>query len=130
MSNIMRYAEVVCSGELRLKSSRGDRGRLLRVAWCLGAVLLLAVAGSTVARGQDNPLNQVETPKPPPAPKSEEDKKEIIEGADNAAAQATTRRGRADTRGCEPGAGADDSDRSNESAGDRVGEGQLSAFRQ
>ena len=48
--------------------------------------------GTGVARAQDNPLGRVETPPPPPPPKTPDDLKPVIEGADNAAAQATTRR--------------------------------------
>jgi Ca-activated chloride channel homolog len=79
-----------CFRARRLAGRRTDRRRLLSLG--LAAVLLCAVAGSGVARAQDNPLNQVQTPTPPAPPKTEEEKKQVIEGADNAAAQATTRR--------------------------------------
>jgi Ca-activated chloride channel family protein len=65
----------------------------LTVWLALGLTALCFVAGGgRVAFAQDNPLNQVETPPPPPAPKTDEDKRPVIEGAENAAAQAATRR--------------------------------------
>ena len=53
-------------------------------------ILLAGLAGS--ARAQENPLGQVHTQAPPPPPKSPEDKKPVIEGANNAASLATSRR--------------------------------------
>jgi len=50
--------------------------------------LLLGYAG----HAQENPLNDVQTPAPPPAPKSPEEQKPVIEGGANVAAQATTHR--------------------------------------
>jgi Ca-activated chloride channel family protein len=74
------------------KGKRTGRVRLAAMlAIALTAVLVFGGVGS-VAYGQDNPLNQVETPPPPPAPKTEEDKKPLIEGGENVAAQAATRR--------------------------------------
>jgi Ca-activated chloride channel homolog len=75
-------------------SGRGPGRAAVRVV-LLGVVFLGVLAsgiGTGVARGQDNPLNQVETPPPPAPPKTPDDLKPVIEGADNAAAQATTRR--------------------------------------
>ena len=57
----------------------------------VGAVLWGA-AGNAVCWGQENPLDNVHTPAPPPPPKNPEATKPVIEGADNAAALATSRR--------------------------------------
>src|SRR5580692_98078 len=48
--------------------------------------------GSAVCLAQENPLGAVHTPAPPPPPKTPEDAKPVIEGADNAAKLATSRR--------------------------------------
>ncbi len=60
----------------------------------LGAASLLFVLLGLAAgaRAQENPLGEVHTQTPPPAPKSPEEKKPVIEGANNAAALATSRR--------------------------------------
>jgi Ca-activated chloride channel homolog len=50
------------------------------------------VGNSAVCLGQENPLGSVHTPAPPPPPKNPETTKPVIEGADNAAALATSRR--------------------------------------
>ena len=69
----------------------GLRRAVLGVGVVVGAVLWGA-AGSAVCRGQENPLDNVHTPAPPPPPKSPEASKPVIEGAENAAALATSRR--------------------------------------
>jgi Ca-activated chloride channel family protein len=62
------------------------------------AVLGLAVIGlgagfcGTVCFAQENPLGEVHTQPPPPPAKTPESTKPVIEGADNAAAMATSRR--------------------------------------
>ena len=55
------------------------------------SLLLFAVGGGS-CWAQENPLGQVQTQAPPPPPKTPEDKKPVVTGADNAAAQATSRR--------------------------------------
>ena len=55
--------------------------------WIAGAWMLVGTAGA-----QENPLDRVTTPEPPPAPKTEEDKKPVIEGAENAVKYGTSRR--------------------------------------
>ena len=80
-------------------SKGGRQGRWERIRQAvlgLAVVLVGAVvwgaAGSGVCRGQENPLDNVHTPAPPPPSKSPEDAKPVIEGAENAAALATSRR--------------------------------------
>lgn len=90
IGNIMRY----------ISGQRMDGGlsrvfpiRRLRLMVCLALLLVCGLASRGVAWGQDNPLNQVETPAAPPPKKTPEDLKPIIDGSgDGAAAQATTRR--------------------------------------
>jgi Ca-activated chloride channel family protein len=53
---------------------------------------MLTGLGAGIARGQENPLGEVHTQPPPPAPKTPEDAKPVIEGADNAAELATAHR--------------------------------------
>nr|WP_179493407.1 VWA domain-containing protein [Granulicella arctica] len=65
--------------------------------WRSGLVLGVMLAGVLALGGgwcgaQENPLDQVHTQAPPPPPKSPEDLKPVITGADNAAALATSRR--------------------------------------
>jgi Ca-activated chloride channel family protein len=88
-----------CTMDIDMQTNSGRRGR-----WNKGrqAVLGLAVilvgagfwstAGSVVCRAQENPLGTVHTQPPPPPPKTPESTKPVIEGADNAAALATSRR--------------------------------------
>lgn len=64
---------------------------------CVGLWLCLMLlaglfAGGVGARAQENPLGQVQTQPPAPPPKTADDKKPVIEGADNAVAMATSRR--------------------------------------
>jgi Ca-activated chloride channel family protein len=60
----------------------------------LPALLAVLVLGGAVGmcRAQENPLGDVHTAPPPPPVKTPEDAKPVIEGADNAAALATSRR--------------------------------------
>ena len=83
---------------MRNRDGQGRQGHwntLRRVALGL-AVMVGAVLwggpGSTVGWAQENPLGVVHTPAPPPPPKTPESTKPVIEGADNAAALATSRR--------------------------------------
>jgi Ca-activated chloride channel family protein len=75
---------------------RGCRAGWRQAVWGLAVVLagagLWGGAGSAVCRAQENPLGEVHTPAPPPPPKNPETTKPVIEGADNAAALATSRR--------------------------------------
>jgi len=59
-------------------------------ALCLAATIFASPA--VVCRAQENPLGNVQTPAPPPPPKSPEDQKPVIEGSHNAADQATSHR--------------------------------------
>ena len=64
------------------------RGRWPWWFWRCGA----GVWDKARLRAQENPLDEVHTPAPPPPPKTPEDKKPVIEGADNAAKLATSSR--------------------------------------
>ncbi len=72
-----------------------DIGRKLR-AWrrvvAVLAVMLSAGMLGGFAVAQENPLDRVTTQTPPPAPKTEEDKKPVIEGAENAVKFGTSHR--------------------------------------
>jgi len=65
---------------------------MLGLAVMMVSAVLWGAAGGAVCRAQENPLSNVHTPTPPPPPKNPEDAKPVIEGADNAAKQATSRR--------------------------------------
>jgi Ca-activated chloride channel family protein len=54
---------------------------------------MAGLAAGRVGHTQENPLNDVQTPAPPPAPKSPEEQKPLIEGGADVATQATTHRG-------------------------------------
>lgn len=60
-------------------------------AW-LSLCLLLVLLPSLPALAQENPLDNVHTPAPPPPPKSPEDLKPVIEGAGNVTDQGTSHR--------------------------------------
>jgi Ca-activated chloride channel family protein len=82
-----------------MRSEGGTERRckgLGRVMLGLAAMMVSAVlwggGGDAVCRAQENPLSNVHTPAPPPPPKTPEDGKPVIEGADNAAKLATSRR--------------------------------------
>ena len=64
------------------------------VRWLVALALLLAfgLANNTVGIAQENPLDQVQTPIAPPPPKTPEEKKPVIEGAENVTNLATSRR--------------------------------------
>ena len=70
----------------------GLRRVMLGLAAMVVSVGLWGAVGSAVCVAQENPLGAVHTPAPPPPPKSAEDAKPVIEGADNAAKLATSRR--------------------------------------
>src|SRR5712691_5601493 len=70
----------------------GLRRAVLGVGVVVVGAVLWGAAGSAVCRGQENPLDNVHTPAPPPPPKNAEASKPVIEGAENAAALATSRR--------------------------------------
>jgi Ca-activated chloride channel homolog len=83
--------------DMRSKDGRrGCRAGWRQAVWGLAVVLagagLWGAAGSVVCRAQENPLGEVHTPAPPPPPKNPETTKPVIEGADKAAALATSRR--------------------------------------
>jgi len=73
----------------------GKRGRCW-LTRCLVAALvgawLWAGLGAETCRAQENPLDEVHTPAPPPPPKTLEDARPVIEGAANVAALGTSRR--------------------------------------
>jgi Ca-activated chloride channel family protein len=69
-----------------------SKGRAARPLTLACALLCLCTFGPHTAHGQENPLGNVHTTAPPPPPKTPEEKKPIIEGSDNAAKLATTRR--------------------------------------
>src|SRR5262249_35233246 len=52
----------------------------------------LMVSGTPGVQAQENPLGEVHTQPPPPPPKSPEDSKPLVEGSNNVAASATSRR--------------------------------------
>ena len=52
----------------------------------------IGLGGFAVCRAQENPLDQVHTPAPPPPPKTPADARPVIEGADNAVKLGTSRR--------------------------------------
>ena len=61
------------------------------LAW-VGVCLVCGLLSGYVGQAQENPLNNVQTPAPPPPRKSPEDLKPVIEGGSNVAAEATTHR--------------------------------------
>jgi len=70
----------------------GIRRALLGFAVMMAGAVVWGAAGSAVCWAQENPLDNVHTPGPPPPPKNPETTKPVIEGADNAAKLATSRR--------------------------------------
>jgi len=85
--------------DINMRNRSGKHGRWngLRQAVAGLAVMILGAAlwgaaGSAVCRAQENPLDNVHTPTAPPPPKTPEEAKPVIEGADNAAKLATSRR--------------------------------------
>jgi len=82
--------------DINMRNRSGKHGRWngLRQAVAGLAVMILGAAlwgaaGSAVCRAQENPLDNVHTPTAPPPPKTPEEAKPVIEGADNAAKLAT-----------------------------------------
>ena len=69
---------------------RARRWRRSALLVCVCAVLGL-VAGK-VGHAQENPLNDVQTPAPPPPAKTPEELKPLIDGGADVAAKATTHR--------------------------------------
>jgi Ca-activated chloride channel homolog len=65
---------------------------MLGLAVMIVGAVVWGAAGNAVCWAQENPLDNVHTPAPPPAPKTPEETKPVIEGADNAAKLATSRR--------------------------------------
>ncbi len=85
------------SMDIDMRNENDQRGNGFRraafgLAVMLVGALLWGLTGSAVGYGQENPLSNVHTPTPPPPPKTPEDAKPVIEGADNAAKLATSRR--------------------------------------
>jgi Ca-activated chloride channel homolog len=70
----------------------GLRQAVLGLAVMMVGAVVWGAAGGAVCRAQENPLGEVHTPTPPPPPKNPETTKPVIEGADNAAKLATSRR--------------------------------------
>jgi len=68
----------------------GDLRRILSSLLFVVAVACLPISG--VAHAQENPLGEIHTEAPPPPPKSPEESKPVVEGADRVAAEATSRR--------------------------------------
>jgi Ca-activated chloride channel homolog len=82
--------------DINVQSKDGSQGRwngvrraVVGLAVC---AVLWGVTGSAVCGAQENPLGEVHTTPPPPPPKNPETTKPVIEGADNAARLATSRR--------------------------------------
>jgi Ca-activated chloride channel homolog len=85
--------------DIDMRSTDGRRGRwngsrqiVLGVALIVVGAGSWGMVGSVVCRAQENPLGEVHTQPPPPPPKTPESTKPVIEGAENAAALATSRR--------------------------------------
>jgi len=76
--------------------ARGGRKSRLAVFRAVVRLALLVVCAVTITAGsgraQENPLDSVHTQPPPPAPKTPDEMKPVIEGAHNAADLATSRR--------------------------------------
>ena len=71
---------------------KGLRQAVLGLAVTMIGAVVWGAAGNADCWAQENPLGSVHTPAPPPPPKNPETTKPVIEGADNAAALATSRR--------------------------------------
>lgn len=85
MRDVTRYGT---TGRVCGRAWRGVVRRLLWVVLLLSA----AVAGARPALAQENPLGQVHTDPAPPAPKTEEEKKPVVDGSGTAAAALATSR--------------------------------------
>jgi len=83
---------------MRYTGERRERARRIGpIGWLIGLVLLGVFPGTGLLPGtrlwaQENPLSSVHTATPPPPPKTPEEKKPLVEGAANVAANATSRR--------------------------------------
>ena len=82
---------------MRSKGGRQQRWNAVRqavlgLAVVMTGAVLWGAAGAASCRAQENPLGEVHTTPPPPPPKNPETTKPVIEGADNAAKLATSRR--------------------------------------
>ena len=64
----------------------------MRVVIALAMMMVWGFGYSAVCGAQENPLDQVQTPTAPPPPKTPEEMKPVIEGSENAARLATSRR--------------------------------------
>src|SRR5271154_5301331 len=80
------------SNEGRWVSWNWLRQGMVGLAVVMVGAVLWGAAGSAVCRAQENPLGEVHTQPPPPPPKTPEDMKPVIEGGENAAKLATSRR--------------------------------------
>ncbi len=80
--------------DITMTSKVGKTGWTMwgKTALVLVVLALWVGAGTKACFAQENPLGEVHTPAPPPPPKTPEDSKPVIEGADNAAKLATSRR--------------------------------------
>ena len=79
--------------DMKCSGSRGLRLRAWRrVVAVLAMVLSSGMLGGGFAVAQENPLDRVTTQTAPPAPKTEEEKKPVIEGAENAVKLGTSHR--------------------------------------
>ena len=79
-----------CRGSVGQAGERNWRCSRLLVWVC--ACIIVGPLSGYVGHAQENPLGNVQTPAPPPQPKSAEDQKPVIEGAGNVTAQATSHR--------------------------------------
>jgi len=121
---------------MRLSGGRDvawQRPGWMRLTFGLGlALAVFALSSLAIPAGaQENPLDNVQTPAPPPPPKSPEDAKPVIEGG-SVAAEATSHPGARAAGGCEPGAGpgVTVTDPIENRLGDGPGEGELPDLRQ
>jgi Ca-activated chloride channel homolog len=62
------------------RSGQAGQFNWVRIALALCLALFAALPLVSVARAQENPLDRVETPTPPPAPKTSEEQKPMVEG--------------------------------------------------
>ena len=71
---------------------RGGQAAFLRLALILCLATFAFSAFAILCDAQENPLGNVQTPVPPPQPKSPEDQKPVIEGAGNVTSKGTSHR--------------------------------------
>jgi Ca-activated chloride channel family protein len=96
MGSIMRYPAGrigdVRPRQARLSESSIKLARRVQM-WQVVALLLAMLAGMSWGNrllAQENPLGNVQTPVPPPQPKSPEEQKPVIEGSEDVARKATS----------------------------------------